>query len=352
MTESKANEGLYKQVSKLVDDWILMHQDETFNLDTICKQLEVTSRDARTAVTTKLWHLVKDGKLEKNNTIYRYINTIYKEEEWWKAAENYFPLNFPSNHHNDDNSYFGFADCIKLTAGSLLVIAGQTSAGKSAFCRNLLWDNMHQKHCRYMVSETSSSSFRNYANRMTWENWQNGDTKPCFEFIPRYKDFQDIILPDAINIIDWLDIPSGEYYRIGQEMQKIKEKLNNGIAVIAIQKDGNKDYGRGGTFSIELASVYLTIDYDREHNLNWLMVKKAKEWTGEYDPNNKIYGFQITDYGTQFSNIREIRKCKDCYGSGKSRGNECVACSGTGWIDGYRAIKNKIGDDHNGDLPF
>jgi hypothetical protein len=342
MSEIESKDGINATITKLLEEWLTYHKDETFDLDTICRQLECTSRDARTAISKRLSRLVSQKILEKTNRIYRYVVIDKKILDWHNAKEEYFPLALPSNHNPGDLSYFGFSDAVKVEPGSLVVVAGSTNAGKSALCRNLLWDNMHSIHCQYLSSETTGAAFRRYANRMVWANPMNGEGKPVFELIERYRNYQDIIVPDGLNIIDWLNIESGEWYRIGTEMQKIKEKLASGIAIIAIQKDPGKEVGRGGTFSNELASLYLTIDYDKPHNLNWITVKKAKEWMGDHDPNGRIYGFEITDYGTQFSNIREIHKCTGCYGTGKTRGGECMACSGIGWVDGYCCRKEPL----------
>lgn len=336
-----SEETLANTITKRIDQWLEEHQDETFDLDLVCRHCEITSMDGRIKASKRLSRLVKEGRLEKNNKIYRYINNNIISETWWEADETYFKLTLPASHHQDDLSYFPFNDSVVIPPKSIVVIAGQTSAGKSTFIRNLLWDNMHSIHCRLMVSETSAASFRRYSKSMTWAEPMK-DGKPVFDFISRTSNFQDIILPDSLNLIDWLDVASGEFYRIGQELLHIKEKLNNGIAVVAIQKDGNKEYGRGNTFSIELATMYLTIDYNRDKNMSWVTVKKAKEWNGNVDPNNKVYGFQITDYGSQFSNIREIKKCKHCGGYGKSRGSECLDCNGTGWVDGYRVTHKPV----------
>jgi hypothetical protein len=68
-TEAK---GLYKQASKAVEDWLELHQDEEFDLDKICRQLEIHDAGKRNLITIKLAHEVKAGKLEKSKHLYRY----------------------------------------------------------------------------------------------------------------------------------------------------------------------------------------------------------------------------------------------------------------------------------------
>ncbi len=333
-------EEIYKTVSALIDSWLENHNDETFDLDYICRHLEISSREGRTQVSNKLNYLVKKKFLSKHNHIYRYINKVTKGIEWVDIKDSYLGFAFPSNHQESDLTYFSFANSVRLSEGSLVVIAGVGNGGKSVTCRNILWDNMHNYPTLYMSSETTGASFRRYAQNMTWQNPLGTDGKPVFTLIERYRDFQDVVQDGHLNIIDWLDIESGEYYRIGQELKEIKEQNPHGITVVSIQKDPQKELGRGATFGKELASVYLTIDYDSEHDLRRMKVVKAKEWVGNIDPNNKIFGFNIVNFGSQFANIREIKKCKHCYGSGRSHGADCVDCNGVGWIDVYSVRKS------------
>jgi hypothetical protein len=274
-------------------------------------------------------------------------------------SENYFPLSFPENHTENDLTYFGFADAVRLSPGSLIVIAGQSNAGKSCFARNLVWENLDRDYSiQLMVSETTTTAFARYAQRMTWRKPLKENGTPKFELVERFRDFKDIVMNGSLTIVDWLDMPDGDYYRIGTRMQEIKEQNPDGITVILIQKDGSKEDGRGGMFSRELASLYLTMDYrklpNEEDYINWITVKKAKEWVGEHDPNNRAYAFAIANYGTQFTNIREIKKCSKCYGHGVVGKNECLNCSGTGIVEVYRVTRQPIQSPlaENPDVPF
>jgi excinuclease UvrABC ATPase subunit len=160
---------------------------------------------------------------------------------------------------------------------------------------------------------------------MTW-NDPILDGKPKFELIKRLENWADIVEPDKITIIDWISLPANELYNIGHVMQGIQSKLGNGVGLIVLQKDENSNLGRGRAFSEELASLYLTIDKGR------ITVRKAKEHFG-HNPNGETYGFDITNGGVEFRNIRPLAKCHSCKGTGQSRGNECFTCHGTGYIE-------------------
>jgi hypothetical protein len=208
-----------------------------------------------------------------------------------------------------------------------------------------------------MSSETSPASFGNYINRMKWAKPFNPDGSKRFSFISKGSNFQDAIIPDSLNIIDWLD-PPGEAYDIGKDIKHIQDKLRGGVAVIGIQKDPAKEYGRGAVGSSQLATLYMTIDCDieRDKSFRWLIIKKAKQWHGGFDPNGAKYGFNISNAGAELSNIRDIKKCLKCYGFGKvKRGQNldtCVECNGLGWIDSWKVTYKPIQQPVFEESPF
>lgn len=335
LNDVKVQPNKYKLVSKNVENWLLLHQDETFDLDTICRQLNITDAESRNLVTIKLAYEVKHQNLEKSNRVYRYINNNIINIPWYEnGTGNYVNLNFPSNHEPTDMSYFSFQDSVKLSPASVTIVAGQTNAGKSTFARNLVWDNMDSLHVRYLVSQTSGPAFARYAANMKWANPMKEDRKPKFELIERYEDFQDLILPTALNIVDWLDADKVEYYKIGMLIKQMQTKLTTGLLVVMIQKNSASEFGDGGEKSAKWADLYLTLNYNREKNFTRLTVVKAKEWVGNKDPNGKMYGFEIINYGSQLANIREVKKCNRCWGVGKDKkGDECGNCQGVGYVN-------------------
>jgi len=317
------NEQLYKRVARLVDDWAELHIGETFDLDTVCRQLDIVSREGRRNVSKKLSYDVKQGKFEKNSKSYRYIDSTLTLLNW-NEVEKSENLKLAWPFGVEDESTFGFEESVLIPEKGVIVLAGVTNTGKSTFCRNFLWCNMDHYHCTYFSSETSAEDFADYASRMDWREPMNGNG-PKFNLVYRTRDWKDVIQPDDINIIDWLNI-GDNFYQIGQVIEGIKEKLNKGIVLIAIQKDPQKEYGLGGMFSEHLASLYLSIDFSR------LTVKKAKKWHN-INPNGTMWGFDIVNSGTHFHRIHEVKKCPRCFGTGRSRGSECEDCKGRGFAD-------------------
>ena len=312
-----------KVVWPMVANWLLTHQGERFDLDTICRHIDVKTRDSRQSVAKKLAYEVNHQKLEKSVNfrppLYRVIDHSIIRMNWLGARSSSSPLQWPRGR---DETTFGFDGRVEIPEKGLIVIAGVTNVGKSVFCRNFLWANMDIQPCFYFSSETSESDFADYASRMTWAEPVDLDGKPKFDLIWRNKDWHDVIQPDAINIIDWLNL-GDSFYQIGTVLEGIKNRLNKGIALIAIQKDPTKELGMGGMWSQHLSSLYLTMDYGR------MTVKKAKKWH-TWNPNGKTFGFDIMDRGTHFSDICLLKKCS-CW-QGKKGGVECKECKGTGFV--------------------
>jgi len=321
--------GQYAKVAALVREWVDLHKGETFDLDTVCRQLEIQRRENRKYVAVELSKLTGKHVLEKVTSplykpFYRYIDSTCKYIDWMNAPdEDTVAIHWP--YGIEDDSTFGFDGTVKVSPGDIIVIAGTSNMGKTLFCINMVWENMDTIPCVLMGNEYTPGKFKRRVSRMTWKNPINGDGQPKFKLIERREGWKDIIEQDSLNIIDWINL-SDKFYEIGKIIEDIQSKLRKGVALISIQKDAQKTRGLGGGFSEHLASLYLAIDYER------LTVLKAKEWVHK-NPNGQVYGFKITDGGTKFHNIREIQKCKVCWGSGQSKGGQCETCNGSGFID-------------------
>jgi hypothetical protein len=323
--QEMANEvqNLYHKASMAVERYLEAHRGETFDLDTICRHMEIRDAHKRDLVNQCLLYQVKKGLLEKNNRSYRYIDrSIIRMNLRDSLGAVNVPLEWPTGI---DGTHFGFDGHISIPEKALIVLAGVTNTGKSVFMRNLCYKNFDAHHCLYFSSETSVDDFADYSARMTWANPFNDDGTDKFELIWQEKDFKYAIKPNGINLIDWLNIYDN-FYQIGEVLDGIKGVLDKGIVVVAIQKDPQKGLGVGGMWAEHKASLYMTMDFGR------LTVEKAKKWTG-INPNHHTWGFDIVDQGTHFSNIRDLIRCPECHGFKTVKGHPCDNCNGSGWAD-------------------
>jgi hypothetical protein len=117
------------------------------------------------------------------------------------------------------------------------------------------------------------------------------------DFIERMSDFHDVIYPDDINIIDFLEIYD-EFYRVGLFIRKIYDRLNKGICLIAIQKNPGIDLGLGGQRSMEKARLYLSI------SKGILKIVVGKNWASERRPDGLQIRFKLVQ-GAKFIQLSD-----------------------------------------------
>ena len=231
-----------------------------------------------------LWRLVEEGLIERvKPQYYRVQEPALSDMEWQNAdTSSGLDIKLPFEIHN----------LVEIFSKNILVIAGTTNAGKTAYLLNFIKDNMQCCDIHYFTSELSEQELKKRISKFgDGIDWQ-------FHPHERNSNFDSVIIPDAINVIDYLEPPSGEYFAIGDQIKAIHDRLTTGIAFIAIQKKRKTELGRGAEFSEERARLYLSMDPGK------LMIVKAKNWRTEVNPNGMLYTFKLTD-GCRFINIEE-----------------------------------------------
>ena len=323
----------YEQPNKeLTQDKVLLWVEMTtgtFQLTDIYREMNILSEGGKSHLRMIMKRLKDTGIVATTGGKdggYRFINKEIEVVDWWKVdARNTLEINWPRSHGNDDTR-FGFDGAVDIYPNDIIVVAGMSNMGKSTFCHNFIVENMDNHKVVLMTTEYHPEKFKARMDRMSWANIYNGNGEPKFKMIKRDEHWEDIVHPGYINVIDWIEIDD-KFWDIAKIIKGIEKGLDGGVAVITIQKSEGKDLGRGGTFSLERAALYVAIDFGR------LTVVKAKSWH-EPNPNHKMYGFEIVNGGTTFENIREVKKCQKCKGFGNNWGKKCEDCKGKGYIDG------------------
>jgi hypothetical protein len=166
---------------------------------------------------------------------------------------------------------------------NIIMIAGEVNSGKSAYLLNLAAKNMDRMETVYFSSEMGGAELRERLQHFEFpiEAWKK------VTFIERASDFYKAIRPEGLNIIDFLEIHD-EFYKMGQLIKDIFDKLTTGLAVIAIQKNRGRDEGLGGERSKEKARLYMAIEPGK------LKIVKAKNWiSSEINPNGMCMEFKL-----------------------------------------------------------
>lgn len=233
--------------------------------------------DEKKAAIVALGRMVKEGTIERcgnKNGCYRRIENEIEESNWIDADIETIDLQYP----------FEIENIVLTGKKGIVVIAGTSNAGKTAFLLNVIEKNMENFKINYFSSEIGKGGMKRRALKFGYDldHWRGK-----FKFYERAADFADVVKPNEINIIDYLDV-TDEFYKIGGYIKDIFDKLDQGVAIIAIQKNPGNDYGLGGMRSLEKAQIYLSIDP------GVVKIIKAKEWVDDrYNPNGLCKNFKL-----------------------------------------------------------
>lgn len=247
------------------------------------KELNIVTKrdiDNRRKIIQRFIH--KDNLLEatKKAGVYRVIKKDCDTIDWKSASSEPLNIEMP----------FGLEAFVRLFPKNIIVCAGSQNAGKTAFALNLAFMNRDKFKVRYFSSEMGPEELKKRLELFECEpsEWDK------VSFFERSTRFADVIEADALNIIDYLEI-SSEFWLVAEEMRMIYEKLENGLAVICLQKTAGKSAGRGGDFGLEKPRLYLNLDPDPPRG-GKITIAKAKSWAANtLNPNGLQLNYKIVN---------------------------------------------------------
>lgn len=348
----KSAEAIKKSLYQEIKAFILENKGITTSYD-MDSEFNLRTREEKNLRAQVLRNLKNQGLIEKHGVKtghWRVKNDDCEVMDLFAASPDPVPLPLP----------LGISDHIKIYPKSIIVIAGSSNAGKSAFAAGIAFathaqagrrdinnkiqnytDNAyqmaHEQASRadlenektlsqlpmadlqtpappefinpatpaqqmakticpedkeietwYFNSEASAEELRE-----RWSKYPGGleafrNVKPVF----RSKDFQDVIRPNAINIIDYLEVYDN-FWETGGFIREIFDKLDKGIAIILIQKKTGAAVGRGGDFTVEKARLYVSLENNAPHGQICKIVK-AKSFTDyNFNPNGMELDFKL-----------------------------------------------------------
>jgi hypothetical protein len=223
--------------------------------------------------------LLDEGVIQQHARIakqYRFVNRAvthlnFKAARPGEVLELHWPL--------------GIERLVNLYPGNIAVVAGAPNAGKTALLLDFIRLNMDRFPIHYFCSEMEAPELRDRLELfpgMSAEDWH-------FDAVQRATDFDQVIVPDCINVVDYLEMTE-DLYLVNAHLTAIQHVLGSGLAVVAIQKKKGALYGRGQEFSLEKPRLYLSMDAGK------LTVVKGKSWARKNcDPNGLSIKFAIAD---------------------------------------------------------
>jgi hypothetical protein len=223
-------EDVEKSLAQEIRDFVSNTQG-TFSATQLDNELGIVGK-AKTNRRVTLSRLIEEGLIARLRPgHYRVTEASLPDMEWQSAdTTSGLDIKLPFEIHN----------LVEIYPRNILVIAGTTNAGKTAYLLNFIKDNMQCWDIHYFTSELSEQELKKriskFGDGIEWR----------FHPHERNSNFDSVIIPEAINVIDYLEPPSGEYYAIGDQIAAIHSRLTTGIAFIAIQKK-EKDRAREGS---------------------------------------------------------------------------------------------------------
>lgn len=304
------NDGLFKRAHEALKTKFLPTQiGKTFTSDDVYRFFGLNQKAEHTLfkasmaeVLYYLSHRKASAELEQRGRVYRIINRDMRVISWADAQMgDTLEINWPCEAQGI--SWFDFEKSILVYPKDLIVLAGEGNTAKTAFCLNFMIENMDRYPVFFFTSEFNAPKFRDRMANFDWVNLYREDGSPKFTLVQQDENWQDVIQPNAINIIDWIRLDD-DLYKIRGILGSIVDRLDRGIALAVLQKRTYKLVGEGGEGTKDFASVYLTIRYDKAEQSRVLKVDKVKS-PGEYDPNFYEYKFGL-EKGCKFHSIERI----------------------------------------------
>lgn len=209
--------------------------------------------------------LAKDGEIERvgaKDGIYRKVSSDIADLEkvnWRNASTESLPMKWP----------LGIERFVKIRPKGIIVVAGDTNAGKSAFLMNAIAMNPNMQ-VRCFISEGGESEL---ADRINNSETPELFDEPRVQFFFKVSEWADHIAPNDMNVFDYLDPAGDDYIYVSEWIKNIYSRLDKGIAVIGLQKKIGSDYGTGGPKTAEKSRLYIAIDQG-----GTLRIVKGKDW--------------------------------------------------------------------------
>ena len=240
-------------IAEEVRQWVLTTSGNF--LTTEChKDLGLTTRDHKKAATMAFLRLQKEGVIARcgmKNGSYRLIEHDNTTIDFLNAdPDDYLSFTFP----------LGIERKTRIFPKSIIILAGVTGTGKTTYILDFIQQNMNSHKIVYHNSEMSAQALN---SKLRQFNRTGTFPLSAWEFEARqWKGNPDVIDPDGVNIIDYLQAGTNAW-EIQGAISQILEKLTRGVAIIAIQKKPGAAYGTGGVYSAMDASLVLSLEWGK-----------------------------------------------------------------------------------------
>ena len=241
-----------------------------FNIGNCYKDMDAQSKEQKINVRVNLHRLVNEKVIEKDketNGRYRKLDNSFEKIDWEAASDEHLDIRLPLN----------VTDYCNINPSNILVVAGCKDAGKSAFCLNTAFLNLHKYKINYYSNEMGDVEIKKRLKKAQIHCNVTTESLRKINFFKRLDNFADIIQDEekTIHIIDYVDVTK-DAFLVGETIKTIFAKLKHSVCLIALQKDYGKDLARGGASSLDKARIYVTLERGKAKIIS------GKDWVNEH----------------------------------------------------------------------
>ena len=286
-----------KVLTQAVIEELIKATAGSFNVRDIWAELGITHSENKQHLRVILNRLSQAGiiaKTSKDGT-YRKIDEKLEPVDWQNAdPTKTVKVAFP----------FSVEALCKVYPKSIIIVAGEKNAGKTAFLYQMIQLNMANHIIDLFNSETGPEQMQE-----RFEPLDIPEPAP-FNVYERYDNFADVVDPEHLTVIDYLDLNS-EFYLVGAEIDSIFRKLTTGVAVIGLQKPPptiayvkgkrvsySRDLAYGGGTTAKRAIIFISLG---DKKMKLVYVKTPSD--PKVNPNNMMWSYSF-DGGGYFTNIK------------------------------------------------
>jgi group I intron endonuclease len=298
-----------------IREWILQQTGNIGIID-IDREFCLQSRNEKNARSAQLNYLKKQGKVVPVTGkvgIWRVLKNDLVRLNPLSVAQKSLKIPMPLDIY----------DLVDIYPKNIIIVAGAPNSGKTTFALNLaffcaLLDCQARNTINnYLYSYNNKSQAEDPAElsqfslpngKIRYFNSEMAETElskrvgvfpdadiwtPSIEFYERTSNFEDVIDPNGINIIDYLSVYEN-FWEVGLPIKEIHETLKTGIAIICLQKKPGAEFAKGGAVTLEIPRLVINLDNNAPFG-GIARIVKAKAWATKNNPNGLERDYKIID---------------------------------------------------------
>ena len=286
-----------KGMTETVRDIITQQKGIITTTDFIRETTIDNTMEEKKKLRVVIGRMVEEGLLVRTGrraSEYRIIDKNVKKADWKNALVESIEFQLPLGLHHG----------IRIAPSSIICFAGESNAGKTAFAMEICRNNCH-KTVKYFSSEIRQEAFKERAaahspleewNVDLFEDWHPDE-------------LQDLIDPEGISVVDYLEPPGGDYTQMAVKMSELQNKLSGGVCVVCIQKK-SEGIGAGGEYMKNKPTLFCTLDIVQHPVCKLFIIKCKTPRRGYRNPGGMSIQYEIGKNGVDVKGFGDLKFVK------------------------------------------